>query len=605
LTAAEQSNSFGSMPLMLLSNVFHYLDQADLSSCCQVSRWWNQVASRPSTWKSLIYTMDNMSADRVKRLGRKICQFIVSLTIDTSVSAMQLRILLKRACNLQSFTQIACRFSKHYTTMIKGATNAEILAALATNCPRLQELVLVESSNITANGLSAFATSCPQIKRLDVGKSCLSPDCCIVASQKWPGLVSFTAFKLKISRNAQQLSDASLQALACCPLRELMIGVKLASIGSVSQAILKCPLLEKFVCFTFEKTGSAQDQLLISLATACRGLKTICLPDIKIQTTEALESLLVNCPAVESTTLFAGPQVLQHSLQLIGRNWKQLRELNLTVEFEVSANNYLADLGTGCCQLKQLHLSFLAEFSATDGLSCLLKSCKKLINLKLICPLPKDSSPVLTAIISAQPAQVTNLYLSVNRSGIDASSLAALLAGPAATTPNLGEFTLSRADLSPELVNNLVNSATGGCLKSLQLANCVCLTDDCLASLGCLPCLIEIRLYKLKLITNYGVLCLSQTNAKRQLKVLTLHNGYLDDNLTNVVFDYLASFSGLKTLELRFWSCLTDAGIAKLAGSECAHNLTSLTVAGSALVTEEAAAPLRQHRQLSFQYKLA
>lgn len=232
------------------------------------------------------------------------------------------------------------------------------LIALA-NLIYLRELDLSGCSNVTGGGVCSLLVSlCGKLEKLMLTGSCID-----------------TTLLQSIGENCTKLT--------CLKLHIIDLGIDLPLIyASLIFMIIKCQLL-KIVDFGNEVCIFA-DTIMMTLAHACRGLKTLVVTGCS---DVGLSILLTSCQQLEQLTLFRMKASVEPTLPIIEKSCPNLRGLTIQSDF------------------------------ITDMQLCsIFKQCPNMLGFCLVCPLMSDATimtllefcPKLKLIGILGPTQVTS-----------------------------------------------------------------------------------------------------------------------------------------------------------------------------------------------------
>ncbi|KAG0086349.1 SCF ubiquitin ligase complex subunit [Podila epicladia] len=303
--------------------------------------------------------------------------------------------------------------------------------------------------------------------------------------------------RLNFSFLAQDLTDASLTAFACCTRLErlLLPGSTKTTRAGLEAILTNCSALYSL---DLSEVTAVDDALVQYISQHCPRLHTLYLASCPVITDDAIVSLAKNCRSLKRIKLSQCVLLTERSILALTHHCPQLMEMDLA-NCSLMTNNAIQSVFKTLPQIRDINLTLLSEITDAS-FSWILPTVHRFEQLRVLnltsCALITDDT--LFKIIPAAP-RLRSLTLTKCDRITDAGASVIKTLGKHLHYLHLGHC----SKLTDKAISTLAQNCTR--IRYLDLACCSKLTDAAVFSLAQLPKLRRIGLVKCSNITDHGI----------------------------------------------------------------------------------------------------
>ncbi|KAF9384022.1 SCF ubiquitin ligase complex subunit [Podila verticillata] len=303
--------------------------------------------------------------------------------------------------------------------------------------------------------------------------------------------------RLNFSFLAQDLTDASLTAFACCTRLERLL---LPGSAKTTRAGLEAILTNCSALYSLDlsEVPTVDDALVQYIAQHCPRLHTLYLASCSTITDDAIVSLAKSCRSLKRIKLSQCVLLTERSILALTRHCPQLMEMDLA-SCSLLTNSAIQSVFKTLPQIRDINMTLLSEITDAS-FSWILPTVHRFEQLRVLnltsCTLVTDET--LFKIIPAAP-RLRSLTLTKCDRITDAGASVIKTLGKHLHYLHLGHC----SKLTDKAISTLAQNCTR--IRYLDLACCSKLTDAAVFSLAQLPKLRRIGLVKCSNITDHGI----------------------------------------------------------------------------------------------------
>ncbi|KAF9301398.1 SCF ubiquitin ligase complex subunit [Mortierella antarctica] len=303
--------------------------------------------------------------------------------------------------------------------------------------------------------------------------------------------------RLNFSFLAQDLTDASLTAFACCTRLErlLLPGSTKTTRAGLEAILTNCSALYSL---DLSEVTAVDDTLVQFIAQHCPRLHTLYLSSCPVITDDAIVSLAKNCRSLKRIKLSQCVLLTERSILALTHHCPQLMEMDLA-NCSLMTNSAIQSVFKTLPQIRDINMTLLSEITDAS-FSWILPTVHRFEQLRVLnltsCTLITDET--LYKIIPAAP-RLRSLTLTKCDRITDAGASVIKTLGKHLHYLHLGHC----SKLTDKAISTLAQNCTR--IRYLDLACCSKLTDAAVFSLAQLPKLRRIGLVKCSNITDHGI----------------------------------------------------------------------------------------------------
>ncbi|TPX67723.1 hypothetical protein SpCBS45565_g03621 [Spizellomyces sp. 'palustris'] len=361
--AINWTGNFGSysLPLELMTAIFHYLPMPTLNRCAQVSRNWRaSINGNSLLWTDVDLTPYSRKISNtvvhtiVCRSGRLLRKLIVAGC--TNITNTSLKSLLAQRCTSLTIFELT------NNSKVTGQALAETMKSIGSHLARLR-LANTKVDDIT---IRRILDSCRALSDLDLSECPGITDAAFEISLNFKKKgIPMALQKLQLSSCAVSDRTTFLLSQSCPSLRELSVSqcsritkstlVNMAHCSGIESLILTGTAMDEPAAISFEDALLAfaegcnqlrqfalascpwvSDTSVGYLAGFCTHLNEIDFTQCANITDSAVRSLATHCPALYRVLIATCPRITDTGIIFLAQNAKELHHLDVSNNQSIS-----------------------------------------------------------------------------------------------------------------------------------------------------------------------------------------------------------------------------------------------------------------------------